>query len=177
MKSLLVKLSRRRSLMVPIVTLVAIGIGISGYYIQNQQMLARQDEERAQTAEQQALTDQELESVKTETTQEADSNQDEPETVITENGSTAVVVEVKLEAEKLDDNQVKLIAETGEDKPGVCVFYLKQGNYGPESTVDVKDGKCETIVANPGPGTWEARLFYTASDSQSRGDATKEVQL
>lgn len=171
MKNILIKMSRRRSLMVPAVTLLAIGIGISGYYIQNQQIVAREQEQQTQKDQQQTPE-------KVEQTQLSPVETVEESTKVTEDGEAANVVNVELTVSNAPENsEVILSAKIDSNEPGVCVFYLKQGNYGPEETVDVKDGKCEARLQNPGIGSWEGKVLFTSTDGQTRGDAKQEIEL
>lgn len=171
MQNLLIKLSRRRSLMVPVVTLLAIGIGISGYYIQNRQIVAREQAEQAEQAEQDQPSNVDSNQLSTlETVDES--------TKITEDGEAANVVKIELEVENEPENsEVILSAKIDSREVGVCVFYLKQSNYGPEETVPVKDGKCQARLQNPGIGTWEAKALFTSDDGKTRGDAAQDIQL
>ena len=152
-------------------TLLAIGIGISGYYIQNRQIVAREQEEQAQQAKENqpaAVDSSQLSTV--ETVDES--------TKITEDGQAAKVVEVEFTATNAPENsEVILSAEVSSREIGTCSFYLKQGNYGPEETVPIKDGKCEARLQNPGIGTWEAKVLFTSEDGQTRGDAKQDIQL
>ncbi len=70
MNNIIVKASRHRVLMVPAVTLMAVSIGISGYYIQDKKIVAKKKEEIA-VKSQQAAAQQ---------TQKIESKQSEPET-------------------------------------------------------------------------------------------------
>lgn len=172
MQKLLIKMSRRRSLMVPVVTLLAIGIGISGYYIQNQQIIAREQAE--QQAEQKEKEGPELaDSSELETQETVDES-----TKITEDGQAADVVTVALSVVNAPENSEVILSAIIDSKlPGNCVFYLKQGNYGPEETVPAKEGKCEAKLQNPGIGTWEGKVLYTSVDGNTRGDAKQDVEL
>lgn len=173
MKNLLIKMSRRRSLMVPVVTLLAIGIGISGYYIQDRQIAAREQAEQQSEAEKQAsgptpVNPSDLSTVETV----------EESTKITEDGQAAKVVSVQLTVTNAPENsEVILSAVVDSREAGTCSFYLKQSNYGPEETVPVKDGKCEARLQNPGIGTWEGKVLFTSTDGKTRGDAAQNVQL
>lgn len=173
MKNLLIKMSRRRSLMVPAVTLLAIGIGISGYYIQNRQIVAREQEQQAAQRDEQdsqpnSNTPAELSPVDTV----------DESTKINEDGQATEVVNLTLTVARPDqDETLTLLAEVDSDEPGVCVFYFKQGNYGPEETVSTKDRKCQVQIENPGNGKWEAKVLYTSDDGMTRGDALQEVEL
>ncbi len=173
MEALLVKLSRRRTLMVPVVTLLAIGLGISGYYIQDRQIAAREEAARQaeQAQQQQPKPVDPVELPAVETVEES--------TKVTEDGEATEVVDVKLSVQNRPENsEVVLSATVDTEEPGTCVFYLKQGNYGPEETVDVKDGHCEARLQNPGIGEWEAKILFTsAGDGKTRGDAKTTVQL
>lgn len=172
MKNILVEMSRRRSLMVPVVTLLAIGIGISGYYIQNRQIVAREQ------AEQQAAIDKTKGPTPADDSQLSTQETVDETTKITENGQAAEVVNTQLTVVNDPDNsEVILTATVDTKKPGNCVFYLKQGNYGPEETVVIKDGTCEARLQNPGIGTWEGRVLYTSTDSKTRSDAKQDIQL
>lgn len=170
MKNLLIKMSRRRSLMVPVVTLLAIGIGISGYYIQNRQIVAREQAEQAQKDQQEPSRVDSSNLSTVDTVEES--------TRVTEDGEAATVVQVELTVTNAPENsEVILSAAVKSEQPGVCVFYLKQSNYGPEETVDTKDNKCEARLQNPGVGTWEAKVLYTSSDGLTRGDAKQNIDL
>lgn len=175
MKNVLIKMSRRRSLMVPVVTLLAIGLGISGYYIQNRQIVAREqaEQEQAETANQQpgaVATPDPAEFETKDTVEES--------TKVTEDGEPTKVVDVELVIEEQSGNdEVVISAAINSTEPGVCAVYLKQGAYGPEQTVDVKDGVCEARVRNPGEGVWRAKVLYTSNDGYTRGDAQENVQL
>jgi hypothetical protein len=169
MQKLLIKMSRRRSLMVPVVTLLAIGIGISGYYIQNRQIVAREQEQQAQKGKEQVATKPTDISTK-ETVEES--------TKVTENGEAATVVDVTLVVQNMPANsEVVLSATVASKEPGTCAFYLKQNNYGPEETITIKDGKCEARLQNPGIGTWEGKVLFTSTDGKTRGDAVQTVEL
>lgn len=172
MQKLLINMSRRRSLMVPVVTLVAIGIGISGYYIQNRQIVAREQ------AEQQAQKDSESSPQPANSSQLSTVDTVEESTKITEDGQPADVIAVELTVVNAPENsEVILSVKIDSKKSGVCAFYLKQGNYGPEETITPKDGKCEARLQNPGIGAWEAKVLYTSDDGKTRGDAKQDVQL
>jgi len=172
MEKMLVKLSRRRSLMVPVVTLLAIGIGISGYYIQNQQIKSREQQAQGQHQDQPA-SPAAVDSSQLSTKETVDES-----TKVTEDGQAAEVVTVELEVEnKPENSEVELAAKVDTKKVGSCVFTLKQANYGPEETVPVKDSKCTVRLQNPGDGTWEAKVLYTSDDGKTRGDAKAEIQL
>lgn len=174
MEKMLVKMSRRRSLMVPVVTLVAIGIGISGYYIQEQQIVAReQASEQTQTTKTSQSQPQSVDSSRLSTVETVD-----PTTKVTESGEPAKVVAVELEVENEPENsEVVITAKVDTKAPGNCVFTLKQAQYGPEETVKIKDGRCEARLQNPGIGEWEARVLYTSTDGKTRGDASQSVEL
>lgn len=172
MQKLLIRLSRHRSVMVPVVTLLAIGIGISGYYIQNRQIVAREEQEK----QQQALESE----IASETVSQPVSTKEtvDETTKITEDGQPTEVVAVELEVEnKPENSEVIITAKIDSKKPGVCAVYLKQGNYGPEDSVVVKDAKCEARLQNPGVGAWEAKVLYTSTDSFTRGDAKQTIEL
>ena len=172
MKNILVEMSRRRSLMVPVVTLMAIGIGISGYYIQNRQIIAREQ------AEQQEKRDNQPANNLAETSELSEKETVEESTKVTEDGQAAEVVDVELTVEnKPENSEVIITAKIDSKEPGVCAIYLKQGNYGPEESVPVKDGVCEVRFANPGIDTWEAKVLFTSTDGKTRGDAVKDIQL
>jgi len=158
--------------MVPVVTLLAIGIGISGYYFQNQHIVARQE------AEQQAQRDNQQQPATVDESQLSTKETVSESTKITEDGQAADVITVELTVENMPGNsEVKLTAKVDTKEPGTCVFYLKQGNYGPEETVSVKDGACEARLQNPGIGTWEGSVLYTSSDGKTRGDAKQDIEL
>ncbi len=165
--------------MVPAVTLLAISIGISGYYIQDKQIAAKQEEEKITQAE----PGVELETFNTaEPTERQEPVAKDPahdsSTITTEDGEEATVVPVKIEIEKdLQKDEILIKTEIQSDQPGICAFYLKQANYGPEDSVEVKSGECESRLKNPGPGTWEAKVLYTSGDGKTRGDATQSVEL
>lgn len=172
MQKLLIKLSRHRSVMVPVVTLLAIGIGISGYYIQNRQIVAREEQEKQQqqTAAQTNNTTDNVAITERETVEES--------TKITEDGQAAEVVGIELSVENRPENsEVVITAKIDSSKPGVCAIYLKQGNYGPEESVTVKDKQCEARLQNPGSGAWEAKVLYTSTDGMTRGDAKQTINL
>ncbi len=171
MEKMLVKLSRRRSLMVPVVTLLAIGIGISGYYIQNRQIKAREQQQTQEQPNSSKPTTVDSSQLSTKDTVEES-------TKVTEDGQAAEVVNLEFEVENEPENsEVILSAKIGTKKDGSCVFTLKQATYGPEETVAVKGGKCEARLQNPGNGMWEAKILYTSSDGKTRGDAKQDVQL
>jgi len=158
--------------MVPAVTLLAIGIGISGYYIQSRQIVAREQ------AEQQAQQDKQDMPATVDSSQLSTVETVEESTRITEDGQAAEVVGVELDVQNVPESSEVILSTSVDTKePGVCVFYLKQGNYGPEETVNIKDGKCEARLQNPGIGTWEAKVLFTSSDGQTRGDAAEDIQL
>jgi len=171
MQKLLISLSRRRSLMVPAVTLLAIGIGISGYYIQNRQIVAREQEE--QQAQKQEDQQTKVDPVNLSTIETVDES-----TKVTEDGQAAKVVTTTIVASNIPANsEVVLLATVDTKEAGVCAMYLKQGNYGPEETIPFKDGKCEARLQNPGIGAWEAKVLFTSEDGQTRGDAVQTIQL
>lgn len=158
--------------MVPVVTLLAIGIGISGYYIQNRQIIAREEQEKQQqeTAAQTENTTNTVAVSEQETVEES--------TKVTEDGQAAKVVGVELNVENRPENsEVVITAKIDSSEPGVCAIYLKQGNYGPEETVTVKDKQCEARLQNPGSGEWEAKVLYTSTDGVTRGDAKQTIDL
>lgn len=172
MEKLLINLSRRRSLMVPVVTLLAITIGISGYYIQNRQIVAREQAEQ-QTQESQPDQPSNVDPSQLSTVETVDES-----TKITEDGQAAKVVKVELVVTNAPENSEVILSATVDSREtGICAFYLKQGNYGPEETITVKDGKCEARLQNPGIGTWEAKVLFTSSDGKTRGDAKQDIQL
>lgn len=171
MKNILISMSRRRSLMVPVVTLMAIGIGISGYYIQNQQIQAKQE---AEQQAKQAKSDQQLADPANLSTKDTV----DQSTKVTEDGQAANVVDVTFTVENVPgESEVRLSAKIDSKEPGICTFYLKQGNYGPEETVVVKDSACEVRFGNPGIDSWEAKVLYTSTDGKTRGDAQTTIQL
>lgn len=171
MQKLLISLSRRRSLMVPVVTLLAIGIGISGYYIQNRQIVAREQAEQAQQ-------DREKQESKVDSSGLSTKETVEESTKVTEDGDPAEVVDIELTVVNDPENsEVILTAKIDSKQPGICAFYLKQGNYGPEESVVVKSGSCEARLQNPGIDTWEAKVLYTSDDGKTRGDAAQDIDL
>lgn len=165
--------------MVPVVTLLAIGIGISGYYIQDKQIAAKQEEEKVAQAGQEVALET-FDTTKPAEKQEPvskDSSHDSS-TMITEDGEEAIVVPVEIEIEKdLQKDEILIKTAIQSEQPGICAVYLKQANYGPEDSVEVKSGECESRLKNPGPGTWEAKVLYTSADGKTRGDAEREIQL
>lgn len=172
MDSFLVKMSRRRSLMVPVVTLLAISLGIGGYYIQDRQIAAKKEAEQQQEdnkqKQPQAVTNAGLETIETV----------EESTKTTEDGTPAEVVAVELTVTDAPENsEVILSAKIGSKKGGNCVFTLKDGNYGPEETVKTKGSTCEARLQNPGNGVWVGKVLYTSEDGQTRGDAVQEITL
>lgn len=172
MQKLLIRLSRHRSLMVPVVTLLAIGIGISGYYIQNRHITAREQEEQAA----QKAAESTPKPVDNTTLSPQDTV--EESTKVTEDGEPAEVVKVELTVDNdASQSEVRLSAKIDTLKAGTCVFYLKQSNYGPEETVASTAGRCEARLQNPGIGTWEAKVLFTSTDGKTRGDAKQDVEL
>ena len=179
MKNILIKMSRRRSLMVPVVTLLAISIGISGYYIQDKQIAVKQEQEKATGVDQSdALETFDTTKPEKKQTPVADDSPHESSTIVTEEGEEAKVVPVSIEIEK-DDQTNEIIIKTAiqSDQPGICAVYLKQANYGPEDSVKVSSGGCQSKLKNPGPGTWEAKVLFTSDDGKTRGDVTQSVEL
>lgn len=175
MKNFLINLSRRRSLMVPVVTLMAITIGISGYYIQDRQIAAREE-----TAKQQKQEKQKKEQAVTNTTETEVKPKEtvEPSTQVTEDGTKAEVIDIALEIEnKTENNEISVTATLDTKKNGNCVFTLKQGNYGPEETLSSKEEKCQATFANPGSGEWTLKVLFTSDDGKTRGDTKQIITL
>lgn len=179
MKNILIKMSRRRSLMVPVVTLLAISIGISGYYIQDKQIAAKLEQEKTANVDQsEALETFDTTKPEKKQTPVADDSPHESSTIITEEGEEATVVPVKIEIEEdAETNEIIIKSAIQSNQPGICAVYLKQANYGPEDSVKVISSSCQSKLKNPGPGKWEAKVLFTSDDGKTRGDATQSVEL
>lgn len=165
--------------MVPVVTLLAISIGISGYYIQDKQITAKKEQEKAAIVDQSEALET-FDTTKPEQKQEpvVDDSPNESSTIVTEEGEQAEVVPVKIEIEEdAQTNEIIVKSVIQSDQPGICAVYLKQANYGPEDSVKVISGECQSRLKNPGPGTWEAKVLFTSEDGKTRGDATQTVNL
>jgi hypothetical protein len=175
MKDFLVNLSRKRRIMVPVVTLLALSIGISGYYIENERLLKEQAEEATQTSQEQ-ISDDDLSKVDK---AEPSSNPDDPDTFATDDDSvntTNVDYVVNVTADK-DNDKVIVRAQIEATEPGICFINLKQGSFGPEQQIETIGGSCEATFDSPGDGTWQASVKYQSNDKQLGGSGSVIVEL
>lgn len=177
MKNFLVKMSRNRRIMVPAVTLLALSIGIGGYYVDNQKVLkeeARQNQQNLDIQAEKARLNKEQKVNHKD--QSSESDKDESSDKSDANSSTAVQYVVNVEATENGD-KVNIKATIEGTEPGECFITLKQGSYGPESTVSTLGGTCEVSFDKPGSGEWNVNAVYTSSDSKQTGSGTSTIQL
>lgn len=167
--------------MVPVVTLVAITIGISGYYIQNQRIL--REEEQAKVTEQETELDGDglntIEKIEEKTQDKNSQNDTDPSVpgeTPEENDSTAVQYVVKVEA-NLADGKVDIVGVIETSVPGTCLMTMKRGGFGPETQIETIGGKCEAKIDNPGPGMWNVNVVFTSTDSKVTGNGSTSIEL
>ncbi len=175
MKDFLVNLSRKRRIMVPVVTLLALSIGISGYYIENERLLKEQAEQEAQTSQEQISGDSLDEADKVEPSDDSIDS----ETFSTDDDSintTNVDYVVNVTAEK-DNDKVIVRAQIEATEPGICFINLKQGSFGPEQQVETIGSSCEVTFDSPGEGTWQASVKYQSNDKQLGGSGSVNIEL
>ncbi|HMS23889.1 MAG TPA: hypothetical protein PKB09_03715 [Candidatus Saccharibacteria bacterium] len=174
MKNFLVKMSRNRRIMVPAVTLMALSLGIGGYYVDNQRVL-RQEAQQQQNLN---YEDENEQVKKAEKTERKDEPSDDDKSLDNSSSSTNGVVQyvVNVEAFKEADTvNVKATIEGSE--PGECVITLKQGSYGPETSVSTLGESCEVNFDNPGQGTWNVTAVFTSSDNLRTGSGSTQIEL
>ena len=177
MKNFLVKMSRNRRIMVPAVTLLALSIGIGGYYVDNQKVLkeeARQNQQNLDIQAENARLKKEQKVNHKDKSSDSDKNESSDES--DSNSSTAVQYVVNVEATENGD-KVNIKATIEGTEPGECFITLKQGSYGPEDTVSTLGGTCEVTFDKPGSGEWNVNAVYTSSDSKQTGSGTSTIQL
>ena len=170
-------MSRNRRIMVPAVTLLALSIGIGGYYVDNQKVLreeARQNQQNLDIQAEKARLNKEQKVNHKD--QSSESDKDESSDKSDANSSTAVQYVVNVEATENGD-KVNIKATIEGTEPGECFITLKQGSYGPESPVSTLGGTCEVSFDKPGSGEWNVNAVYTSSDSKQTGSGTSTIQL
>jgi len=175
MKDFLVNLSRKRRIMVPVVTLLALSIGISGYYIENERLLKEQAENQSQTSQEQ-LSDEDL--TEADKAKPSESSDDSATSATDDNSIEATNVDyvVSVTADK-DNDKVIVRAQIEATEPGVCFVNLKQGSFGPEQQVETIGGSCEATFDSPGDGTWQASVKYQSNDKQLAGSGSVVIDL
>jgi len=175
MKDFLINLSRKRRIMVPVVTLLALSIGISGYYIENERLLKEQAENQSQINQEQISGDDLDEANKVEP---SDDSVDSGTFSIDDDSikTTNVDYVVNVTAEK-DGDKVIVRAQIEATEPGICFINLKQGSFGPEQQVETIGGSCEVTFDSPGEGTWQASVKYQSNDKQLGGSGSVIVEL
>lgn len=178
MKNFLVKMSRNRRIMVPAVTLLALSIGIGGYYVDNQKVLREEasqnqqnldiQEENARLKKEQKVNqkDQSNDSEKKDSSNDSEQN----------SSTTAIQYVVTIDASE-ENNKVVVKAKIEGSEPGECFITLKQGSYGPEESVETLGENCEVTFDKPAPGEWNISVVYTSSDSKQTGSGTSTIQL
>lgn len=164
--------------MVPVVTLMALSIGISGYYIQNERILREQ--EQAETSSQESefnsdglMTPEEIKQKETIVNKDTSSDSDKDKKDL-ESSSVEYVVNVEA---TVKNKKVSIKGEIETTDPGTCVMSIKKGSFGPESQVETTGGSCEIEFDNPGSGEWVVTVVYTSSDGKSIGSATSPLSL
>ena len=173
MKNFLILMSRKRRIMVPVVTLLALTIGISGYYIQNQQIL--REEEQAKIAEQESsINDDEIKKVEKIDRQD-DSDSTDESTSADDSVNTQYVVNVTASLD--DNNKVEIEGEIETDAPGSCIISLKNGGFGQEVKVETIGGKCEASLDNPGTGEWTVNVTFRSNEGSGSGSGSTTINL
>lgn len=171
-------MSRKRRLMVPVVTLLALSIGISGYYIDNQRIL-REEAEKQQSQNQTELNKDELQNAQKvdQLSSNEDNSTDETTSDKAIDSNSAIQYVVEVEAEVEDNSKVLVKAKIEASDPGSCVFSLKQGGFGPVQEVKTTGGTCDAEFDIPGSGKWDVNVIYTSSDNKISGNGSIEIEL
>lgn len=164
--------------MVPVVTLMAIGIGISGYYIDNQRIL--KEEQQQQQQEQIQLQNENQDLQKFDQIDEINDNKDTQSTTDNSSksspghGGVQYVVDVDATSQK-DKVYVNAVIEASE--PGSCLISLKQGGFGPETEVQTVGGSCEAVIEKPGSGVWNVNVIYNSNDGKQTGSGSSTIEI
>lgn len=172
-------MSRKRSLMVPVVTLLALGIGISGYYVQDQRMLANQkktDEESAKQAEP-VPNLKDLRPVDKETIDER-INTETANTGVTDSEDTAEQTDVNIELTTKKDNEYVIVQATiASQKEGVCTVFVQGDTEDYQADNEAINGACEVRFKQPGSGSYKVTVLYVSDDTSQSGSADLFVEL
>jgi hypothetical protein len=175
MKNFLIKLSRNKSLIVPVVTLLVLAIGISGYYIQDRQLASKKAAEDSS-----GQTDQ----------TDGDSltsydNVDEAEVPVDDGATDEGVspanngsdVSVSIETQDGDSaGQIKIYGVIGSNRAGKCNIRIDQGDETADAqTVDVREGTCEATLSKPASGTWQIKVSFTSEDGEQTGSHSQDI--
>lgn len=164
--------------MVPAVTLLALSIGIGGYYVDNQRVLREEAQQNQQNLEIQSEKARLKKADKLDQKDISDDNDNDSSTNATtsDDSTSAVQYVVSVEATEEGDKVVVRVKIEGKE-PGECYITLKQGSYGPQESVNTLGETCEVTFDKPGSGEWNVSAVYTSSDSKQTGSGTTTIQL
>lgn len=161
--------------MVPGVTLLALSLGIGGYYVQNRQEVARQ-------AEQQQVEDANKQDKATDTVKQeepVDKSTDNPDQGVSSDVSDHQANQVSIDVVATNESDgVKVEASLATNEPGMCVISIQHEEVLARTEVEASEGKCFATLDKPGEGDgWAVTVSYSSQSSGAKGTGATTIDL
>lgn len=174
MKNLLINMSRKRSLMVPVVTLMALSIGIGGYYVQDKRIASRQDSQPQTAGSQDSSLEADLkkyDNVQPETKDDSLSPEEDKSS-----SDDIVSVTMQLSLKQVDDKYI-LSSASDTDKPGTCKVMFSQGDITKSPEVKTENGTCEVELPIMRERDYTLTVDYQSDDGTTKASASSTSGL